>query len=47
MSYETVLDLYASIFVITATAAIGFCVFQLVALGIKLFRKWRKDVNRC
>lgn len=47
MSYETVLDIYASIFVITATAAIGFCVLRLVAFGIKMFNKWRKDINRC
>lgn len=44
---ETVLDVWASLFVITATAAVGFCVLQLVALGIKMFKKWNRSRNRC
>lgn len=47
MTVETLLDVWASLFVITVTAAVGYCVLSLVALGIKVFRKWRKDVNRC
>jgi len=44
---DTLIDLWISMAIITFTAAIGFCVLSLVSLGIKLFRKWRKDVNRC
>lgn len=44
---DTLIDAYLSFAVVVLTATFGWAAISLVAIGVKAFKRWRKDVNRC